>query len=169
MASTHHIWACRACQGSPTLLQFPNVYAIWLFPDVRSGIPNAPALRHRHPVRTCFGVPSPGYPAPPDVPLVLPDFRPPDLTTSNFQIRIRTSRFPTRLPDPSDEPRISRSLSQHSLSSPFLPPPSPDLATVTKSDLLPLLHSRPPEPAGIRPSGCGLLLHRLMPDTIAFT
>ncbi|KAF8185760.1 hypothetical protein K438DRAFT_1973600 [Mycena galopus ATCC 62051] len=60
-------------------------------------------------------------------------FRPSDLSTSDFQIRIRTSGSGS-----SDEPRTSRSSSKHSPLSLLLPPPpSPDLPTVTMSDPLP--------------------------------
>ncbi|KAF8151241.1 hypothetical protein K438DRAFT_1988234 [Mycena galopus ATCC 62051] len=56
-----------------------------------------------------FGLPSPGP----------PDFRLPDLDLH--------LRFLTQLLDPSNEPRTSCLLSQHSLLSSLRPPPSPDL------------------------------------------
>ncbi|KAF8188229.1 hypothetical protein K438DRAFT_1972414 [Mycena galopus ATCC 62051] len=141
-------------------------------PDVRtlrsSGHPDAPILRTSgrssivtSPGHLSLGIPLSGRSSGlPDIPSVGPfNFRLPDLDPH--------LRFRTRFPDPSNEPRTSRSSSQHSPSSLLFPLlHSPDLATVTPSD--PFLSSapdvrpgppEPPEPPYTQPPG----LHPLSP------
>ncbi|KAF8124405.1 hypothetical protein K438DRAFT_1791677 [Mycena galopus ATCC 62051] len=126
-------------------------------PDVRTlrspGHPDAPILRTSgrssivtSPGHLSLGIPLSGRSSGlPDIPSVGPfNFRLPDLDPH--------LRFRTRFPDPSNEPRTSRSSSQHSPSSLLFPLlHSPDLATVTPSD--PFLSSAPdvrPGPPDLR-------------------
>ncbi|KAF8182787.1 hypothetical protein K438DRAFT_1975427 [Mycena galopus ATCC 62051] len=149
----------RICQGNPTLPRFPAAYAIQLRPnsgpDIRTlrspGRPDAPILRtsgRSSIVRTicplAFHLP--------DVPPAFRTFQ--SVGPSNFRLPDPDPHlgFRTRFPDPSNEPRTSRSSSQHFPSSLLFPPPhSPDLATVTPSD--PSLSSAPdarPGPPDLR-------------------
>ncbi|KAF8144727.1 hypothetical protein K438DRAFT_1992551 [Mycena galopus ATCC 62051] len=88
----------------------------------------------------------------PDVPPAFRTFHPSDLPNFRLPDPDPHLGFRTRFPDPSNEPRTSRSSSQHFPSSLLFPPPhSPDLATVTPSD--PSLSSAPdvrPGPPDLR-------------------